>query len=81
MGPRVNAEPRVSKSHLQISDGEISLPPCLVLPSHHNKKEVSHLAGLWAWGLCYRNPRDTHTRTRTHTRTLLTNQINLTPIA
>lgn len=55
--------------------GEISLPPCLVLPSHHNKKEVSHLAGLWAWGLCYRNPRDTHTRT------LLTNQINLTPIA
>lgn len=65
----MNVVPRVSKSHLQISGREISLPP-RVFPSHHNKKEASHLAELRAWRLCHGNPCVTHA----HTHTLHTNE-------
>lgn len=69
--PRMDVVPRVSKSHLQISGGEISVPPrvSLLFSSHHNRKEASHFAELCGLGAV------SHTHTRTHTPSLSVRQM------
>lgn len=76
MSPRMNTEPRVSKSHLQISDWGGNLPPPrpslphslpgsrLLIPSRHNKKgsfSFSRTVSLEA------QQQNTRTHARTHT--------------